>query len=166
MARALGVRQLTSSCTVTSVPRVDHYASRAKIRVGLHNHSRLRPNELASPESFQKALDGRSPYIGITLDIGHFTASGFDPVEFLERHHNHIFELHIKDRKKNDGPNVPFGEGDTPIKQVLQLMQAKHYSMPANIEKEYQTADNVAAVRRCLDYCLEALGAQGSGSKT
>src|SRR5215469_6458207 len=32
---------------------------------------------------------------------------------------------------------VPFGEGNTPIKQVLQLLQKKKYSIPAFVEYEY-----------------------------
>ena len=32
---------------------------------------------------------------------------GYDPVAFIQEHHEKITHLHIKDRKKNDGPNMP-----------------------------------------------------------
>ena len=36
--------------------------------------------------------------------------------------HDRITGLHLKDRRINGGPNVPWGQGDTPIKEVLQLL--------------------------------------------
>ena len=66
--------------------------------------------------------------------------------------------LHLKDRKKNDGPNTPWGEGDTPIKQVLLLLKEKRYPMRAYIEYEYQGKDDsVTEVKRCFQYCKDAL---------
>jgi len=102
-------------------------------------------------------MAGRSEYINVNLDIGHFFAAGYDPVDFINKHHDRIVTLHIKDRKSNHGPNVPFGQGETPIKPVLQLLETKKYKIPANIEYEYEGADTVAEVRKCLDYCKAAL---------
>jgi len=67
--------------------------------------------------------------------------------------------LHIKDRKKNHGPNMPFGEGDTKIKEVLNVLKTKHYPIPANIEYEYGKPgmDTVAEVKKCFDYIKAAL---------
>jgi L-ribulose-5-phosphate 3-epimerase UlaE len=53
---------------------------------------------------------------------------------------------------------VPWGQGDTPIKQVLQLLKEKKYPMRAFIEYEYKgTDDAVTEVKRCLQYCKDAL---------
>jgi len=157
IAQALGVRVLTASANVSTAKRIDPHAARARIRVGMHNHSNLRPNEFARPEDFEEAMRGASPYIAINLDIGHFVAAGYDPVDFLARHHDKIVTLHIKDRKKNQGPNVPFGEGDTPIREVLQLLKARKLAIPAMIEYEYPGQDTIAEVRRCFEYCKKAL---------
>jgi hypothetical protein len=54
---------------------------------------------------------------------------------------------------------MPFGEGDTPIKAVLDLMARKKYKFPANIEYEYKGADTFVEVKRCFDYCKGLLGA-------
>ena len=60
-------------------------------------------------------------------------------------------------RKRDQGDNVPFGDGDTKIVEVLQLLREKKYPIPANIEYEYKGDDTVEEVRKCLDYCKAAL---------
>lgn len=158
MAKALGVGIITASSTLSVVDRVDREAQKAKIKVGFHGHDDTRdPNEFCTPESFAKAMAGRSKYINVNLDIGHFFAAGFDPVDFINKHHDRIVTLHIKDRKRNHGDNMPFGQGETPIKPVLQLLEKKKYPIPANIEYEYEGSDTVAEVRKCLEYCKAAL---------
>ena len=157
IAKALGAKVITASSTVTCAKRVAPYADKAKMMVGMHGHDNTKdPNEFAKPESFEAAMK-LSRYLGVNLDVGHFFAAGYDPVEYLKQHHDRIVTLHIKDRKKDHGANMPFGEGDTPIKQVLQVLKTEHYKIPANIEYEYKGGDTVAEVRKCLDYCKAAL---------
>jgi sugar phosphate isomerase/epimerase len=158
MAKSLGVKVITASSSVTTTRRIDPVARRFKIRVGMHNHSDLRDrNEFAAPDSFIRAMQGASDYIAINLDIGHFTAANFDAVEFLKQHHERIVTLHIKDRKRDQGMNTPFGQGDAPIKEVLALLRQNKWSIPANIEYEYEGQDTVQEVKRCLAYCKDAL---------
>ena len=157
MVKAMGVSRITASSTVTAAARYDKFAQKYKVYCGMHNHSNMKENEYNTPESFAKAMAGRSKYIMINLDIGHFTAAGFDPVDYLEKHHDRIVTLHIKDRKKDQGENVVFGEGDTPIKPVLQLLKKNKWKIPANIEYEYKGADPVTEVRKCYEYCRSAL---------
>lgn len=159
ISQALGVNRITASANVKTSPRIDKYAEQYKTYVGLHNHDSMKPNEFSTPDDWKEALSGRSKYMCINLDIGHFTGANFDPVAFLEEHHEQIITLHIKDRKKNHGANVPFGEGETDIKGVLQLVKAKKYPIPAMIEYEYGKPgmDTVAEVKKCFDYCKQAL---------
>jgi sugar phosphate isomerase/epimerase len=157
MAKALGVKIITASSTLTAAKRVAPFAEKHKITVAMHGHSNLTdPNEFAKPESFAAAL-AMSKYFAVNLDIGHFFAAGFDPVAYIQENHARITNLHIKDRKKNNGPNTPWGEGDTPIKAVLQLLKQKKYNIPANIEYEYRGADAVAEVRKCFQFIKDAL---------
>ena len=134
------------------------YCEKHGIVVAMHGHSNMKEGEFATPESFAKAMEGRSKWIKINLDIGHFWAAGFDPVYFLDKHHADIVTCHIKDRKKDQGQNFPFGEGDTPIVQVLHLLREKKYKIPANIEYEYKgEGDSPTEVAKCFEYCKKAL---------
>jgi sugar phosphate isomerase/epimerase len=156
MTRALGTSVITASASTGVVPRVAAVAARHKMPVGMHNHSRIDPDEFATPESFESALEA-GPFIAVNLDIGHFTAANFDAVAFLRQHHGRIVTLHLKDRKRDQGPNVPFGEGDTPIGPVLRLLRDQRWTIPANIEYEYKGGDTVEEVRRCLEFCRREL---------
>ena len=157
MAKALGVKVLTASSNVTTARRIDPFAKKAKVRVGMHNHSRIHENEFATPADFAKAMEGMSEYLCVNLDIGHFTAANFDAVDYLTKNAAKIVTLHLKDRKKDQGANLPFGEGDTPIKAVLNTLRTKKLNIPANIEYEYKGADAVDEVRKCFEYCKAAL---------
>jgi sugar phosphate isomerase/epimerase len=157
MARALGVPLITASSTISAARRIAPFAEKHGITVGMHGHSDVKnPNEFATPESFAQAL-ALSKWFAVNLDIGHFVAANFDPVAYIEEHHDRISNLHLKDRRKNQGDNVPWGQGDTPIREVLRLLRDKKYDIPANIEYEYDGADATAEVRKCFEFCKAAL---------
>lgn len=159
MANAVGARAISTTTQVTVSKRVAPFADKYKMMVGYHGHDATwDPNEFATPESFATAMS-YSKYNGVNLDIGHFTAAGYDPVDYIKQHHARITNLHLKDRKKDHGPNTPWGEADTPIKPVLLLLKETKYSIPANIEYEYGKPgmDTVEEVTKCVQYCKEIL---------
>lgn len=161
MAKALGVKGITTSTTLTMAKRIAPIADKHKLLVGYHGHDATNdPNQTATLESYQ-TLMAYGKYNGVNLDIGHFTAAGYDAVAFIKEHHAKITNLHIKDRKKNHGPNVAvWGTGDTPMKEVLQLLKAEKYPIPANLELEYpipEGSDIIAEAKKCLAYVKSCL---------
>ena len=158
MARALGAPAITASAQMNSVARIARMADRHGMPVGMHNHSRIEPNEFASPADFDKAMQiGGSAPIAANLDIGHMVAANFDPLAYLKANHQRIVTLHLKDRRRDQGPNVPWGEGDAPIQETLLLLRDEGWDIPANIEYEYPGGDTVTELQRCLDYCKAVL---------
>jgi len=156
LAKALGAKAITTSTQVSMAKRVAPFADKHQFMIGFHGHDQVdRPDEVSTEETF-KTVMAASKYIGANLDIGHYTAANGNPIDFIEKYHDRITNLHLKDRKKDHGANVPWGEGDTPIKEVLQLLKKNHYDFPANIEFEYG-GDPTVEVGKCLAYCREAL---------
>ena len=158
MAKALGVKVISTSTQVSMAKRTAPFADKHKIQLAYHGHDQTQnPDEVSSPDTFATIL-AASKYHAINLDIGHFTAANFDPVSYIQEHHDRITHLHLKDRKKDHGANVPWGQGDTPIKQVLQLLRDKKYDIPGNVEFEY-AGDPMVEIPKCLEYAKEALTA-------
>ena len=161
MAKGLGVKGITTSTTLTMAKRIAPIADKHKLLVGYHGHDATNdPNQTATLESYA-TLMAYGKYNGVNLDIGHFTAAGYDAVAFIKEHHAKITNLHVKDRKKNHGPNVAvWGTGDTPIKAVLQLLKQEKYPIPANLELEYpvpEGSDIIAEAKKCLAYVKSCL---------
>lgn len=148
MTKALGTRIITASSPLTVLPRVAPLAERHDVLVAVHNH-----NE--GPDFFEQAT-ALSPNIWVNLDVGHFFAMGHDPVAYLRTHHARITNIHVKDRMSNRGREMPFGQGETPLREVLTLVRDEKYDMPVCIE--YVGPDGPAIeLRRCLDYCRGVL---------
>ena len=158
IARALGTDVVTASTTLDVARRLAPIADKHKITVGMHGHSNVSdPNELATPDSFAAVMK-LSKYFKVNLDIGHFTAANYDPVAYIREHHASITNLHLKDRKKNQGDNLPWGRGDTPIREVLQLLKRERWPIPADIEYEYRGRGTpVEEVAKCFAYAKQAL---------
>jgi len=159
-AKALGVKILASSTRLPVAKKLIPFAEKYKMTVAFHGHANIEdPNEFATPESFQKAWEMSKRYMA-NLDIGHFTAANFDAVAFIEKNHARITHVHIKDRKKNQGPNVPWGQGDTPIKEVLQLVKKNRYPIHCYQEFEYRVpvgSSSAAEWKKCREYLIRAL---------
>jgi len=158
IAKALGAEIITASATLTIAKRVAPFAEKHRMVVAMHNHSRTdAPDEFARPESFVAAMQ-LSKYYKVNLDIGHFTAADYDAVAYIREHHADITNLHLKDRKKHQGDNVPWGQGDTPIREVLQLLKKERWPIRAYIEYEHRgAAGPVEEVKTCTAFVRQAL---------
>ncbi len=160
MAKGLGVQAITTSTTLSMAKRIAPIAESHKLLVGYHGHDATNdPNQTATLESYD-TLMAYGTYNGVNLDIGHFTAANYDAVAFIKAHHAKITNLHIKDMKRDHGAYTPFGEGDTPMKGVLQLLKKEKYGFPGNIELEYPIPPDstlIAEMKKCLAYCKDCL---------
>lgn len=156
LAKSLGARAISTEISKSDddLKRVGKFADRHKLLVGYHGHAATGPEEWERAFSFAE-------YNGANVDIGHFVAGDHgSPVPFLEKHHARVTHVHIKDRKRGNGPNVPFGQGDTPIIEVLRLIRDRKWPIQATIEFEYKVpagSDRMAELAKTLKYCRDAL---------
>jgi sugar phosphate isomerase/epimerase len=156
IAKALGCKAITTERNDQLAKRLAPFAEKHKIWVAFHNHT----NNVPTIESIDPLMQ-IGDYIGFNFDIGHYVAGthGKSPIPVIEKYHDKIISLHLKDRDAGGG-NLPWGEGQTPIKAVLQLLKKENWPIYADIELEYkvpQGSNPVAEVAKCVQYCKEAL---------
>lgn len=156
-AKALGASHVTLEHPSDDAHtlKLGQMAQKHQIKVAYHGH------EQQTPTFWDTALE-QSEYNALNLDAGHFVAAGYDPVEMIKTKHAHISSMHMKDRQtpENGKKNLIWGDGDTPLKEMLQLMQKEKYSFPGTIELEYEIPYGsyaVKEVQKCLEFCRKAL---------
>jgi sugar phosphate isomerase/epimerase len=154
LAKTLGARAISTEIAEDGPKRLGEFADKHNLLVGYHGH------EATGPEDWEK-LFVYSKHNSANLDIGHFVAGNHgSPVPFLKQHHDRITHIHVKDRKANKGPNVPFGQGDTPIAEVLKLIRDNKWNIEAVIEFEYPIpagSDRMTELRKTVEFCRNAL---------
>jgi len=152
--KALGAVGITRELSDPIAKRLGPFADKHKIWIGFHNHTQLKPT------TYDEGVLSYGKYIGINFDVGHYlTGTGQSPIPFIEKYRERIVSLHLKDRTKAGG-NLPWGEGETPLEEILQLMRKNKWTFPADIELEYQIPEGsnaVAEVAKCVQYCKNAL---------
>jgi sugar phosphate isomerase/epimerase len=154
LAKTLGASALSTEIAEEGPKRLGQFADTHKMKVGYHGHGATKPEHWETAFSYSK-------YNWANLDLGHFLAgNNTSPIAFLKQHHDRITHLHVKDRKLADGPNMPFGEADTPIKEALHLLRDNKWPIDAVIEFEYPVpagSDRRKELARCVQYCRDAL---------
>lgn len=156
LAKALGARAISTELShkENELKRVGAFADKHQFMIGYHNHASTKPEHWETAFAVAK-------FNGANVDLGHFVAgNNTSPVAFIKQHHERITHVHVKDRKFNNGPNTPFGEGDTPIAEVLRLIRDNKWNIQATIEFEYKVpagSSNMAELERAIKYCRDAL---------
>jgi sugar phosphate isomerase/epimerase len=156
LAKALGGRAISTEISneEKDLERLGKFADKHQFMVGYHGHAKTKP------EHWEKAFS-LAKYNGANVDIGHFVAgNNTSPVPFIKQYHDRITHVHIKDRKMHEGLNMPFGEGDTPIVEVLRLLRDNKWNIQATIEFEYKVpagSDQMTEIARSIKYCRDAL---------
>lgn len=153
LAKALGARAISCEISAKDTQRLGSFADKHRLMVGYHGHAET------GPANWEAAFT-QARHNGANLDIGHFVVGNkTSPLPFLKQHHDRITHIHVKDRKLT-GENVPFGEGDTPIKEVLQVIRDNKWPIEATIEFEYRVpagSDRMAEIGKCVQFCRDAL---------
>lgn len=156
LAKSLGGRAISTEISheKDELKRVGSFADKHKMMVGYHGHATTKP------EHWEEAF-ALAKYNAANVDLGHFVAgNNTSPVPFIKQYHDRITHVHIKDRKLNNGGNTPFGEGDTPIGEVLRLLRDNKWNIQATIEFEYKIpagSDRMTELARAIKFCRDAL---------
>jgi sugar phosphate isomerase/epimerase len=160
VAKTLGARGITTEISIQAAIRMAPFADKHQLYVIFHNHGQ--PGQPGF--SFEEFLS-YGPNLMLNLDVGHYYgATGKHPNEVIEKLHDRIVSLHLKDKTGPDADpadtNMPFGQGSTPLADILLLLKEKKWPITADIELEYPIPDDsdaVIEVTRCVEYCRAIL---------
>jgi sugar phosphate isomerase/epimerase len=160
VAEALGCTHTTLELPNddAQLKRIGDFAMKKKIYAAYHTHAQ------GGMQIFDKAFAISKGNMA-NVDLGHWTAGGNvggTPMDFLTRFHDRTASFHLKDRTTPEhcALNLPWGTGETPIKEILQLVKKNKWKIPASVEMEYavpEGSDPVKEVRKCVEYCRAAL---------
>jgi len=160
VAEALGCTHTTLELPTdaAALKRIGDFAMKKKIYAAYHTHAQGGMN------AFDQAFAASKGNMA-NVDFGHWVAAGNvggTPMQFLEKYHDRIASYHLKDRTTPEhcALNLPWGTGETPIKEILQMVARNKWKMPGSIELEYNVpegSDAVTEVKKCVEYCRQAL---------
>lgn len=156
-AKAMGVETITSEPKQEDLPLLSQLCDAYKINVAIHNHPI--PSRYWSPDIVLAALQGQSRRIGVCADIGHWTRSGLDPVESLQKLEGHVMQLHVKDLHEQGAKahDVHWGQGVTNIASVIQELKRQKFKGILSAEYEYNWRHNTPDVQASVEYFRSVL---------
>ena len=159
-AKTLGAKGVSTEIGEKSCQKLGPFAEKHGMYAVMHQH--LQPGQ---PDwTFEKFL-AYSPSIMLNFDAGHyFGATGLHPNGLIEKLHDRIISVHMKDKTGPKGTppntNMEWGKGETPVADILLLLQKNKWPINVDIELEYpvpEGSDAVAEVKKCVEYCRNIL---------
>jgi sugar phosphate isomerase/epimerase len=122
------------------------------VTLNLGNHN---GNRLQSLDDFKAVLPNVNERAKVLVDTGHLLSAGEDIIAFAEGVVDRIGLVHLRDQT-GDTP-VAFGEGDLPLKPLIDLLKGVDYHGELVIEMEkVEWADPADATIQAREY-VEAL---------
>jgi sugar phosphate isomerase/epimerase len=168
VAEALGCTHTTLELPTDAaqLKRIGDFAMKHKVYAAYHTH--LQGSMTAFDQAFAASKGNMA-----NIDFGHYVAAGNvggSPMQFLQKYHDRISSFHLKDRTTPEhcSLNLAWGTGDTPIKEILELVSKNKWKIPGSIELEYdipEGSDAVKEVRKCVEFCRSALTAPSSQAR-
>lgn len=161
VAKALGAIGITAVANDENARLMGPVAARNGMYAILHNHY-----QFAEPGFDVDKLLAYSPANMLNFDAGHyFGSTGLNPADFIRKYHTRIASLHLKDKTSatnatQKNTNQVWGQGETPLTEVLQLVRDQKWPIYCDIELEYPVAPwstSVKEVRTCMQYCRQIL---------
>ena len=156
-AKKMGLIGVTTE-SAESINLIEKLAIEFDLRVGFHNHAGdlAHPNyKVWSPLYIAGLVEGRDKRLGSCADTGHWTRSGIKPVEAIRVLKGRIMSAHLKDLNefgKHEAHDVPYGQGVSSVKEVLDELKAQGFQGNLSIEYEYNWDNSVPEVTKCIDF--------------
>jgi sugar phosphate isomerase/epimerase len=159
IAEVLGARLITLTVTLPAARLIAPMVEKSRFLVGIQGNPNMNPTNpdaISRPEQYAEAVALSKSY-GMSFDIGDATGGGYDTLKFVEAHLDRIALIYLKDRRK-DRLSVSWGDGDTPVAEILRLIRVRKPGIRCYIDCDYKTTDRPADVKRSFEFAKRALG--------
>ncbi len=107
----------------------DNLCQKYGVTMVLTNHPKSHGSPYWNPDDILTDLEGRSKYIGASVDVGHFMRDGTDPYEAVKKYTDagRMYHFHLRDVEAfgAGAKDVAIGDGQGRIGDMLTNMYAK-----------------------------------------
>jgi sugar phosphate isomerase/epimerase len=156
-ARKLGLRGLTGEPPADQLDLVEKMVREYDIRLCFHNHPKD-PNKPDyrnwDPVYLLTMMEKRDPRMGFSVDTGHLSRSGVDPVETVRLFGKRVLSVHLKDVKEatKESIDLPYGQGIGNMAGVLAELKKQGFQGHVAVEYENVTERLLDDVKFCLAF--------------
>jgi sugar phosphate isomerase/epimerase len=159
-AKALGAKGVTEEIGMDSVKKLAPFAEKHGLFAIFHQHM-----QFATAGFNYDDFMAVSPAVMFNFDSGHFFGStGIHPNTIIDKYHDRIVSIHIKDKTgpKTDPANTNqvWGQGQSPLEEILLNIKQKGYPIFCDIELEYDVkpwSTSIKEVKTCVKYARQIL---------
>ncbi len=154
-AKKMGMRAITTE-SADSIDTIEKMVKEYDVMVGFHDHPKQEKNpkyRMWDPNYILELCKDRDARIGACADTGHWATSNLKPLDCIKLLKGRIISLHMKD-KKAMGPShdVPYGQGVTDVKAILDELKAQNFQGNISIEYEYHWENSLPEITECVDF--------------
>jgi sugar phosphate isomerase/epimerase len=140
-----------------AIDTIEKMVKEFDIMVGFHNHPRRNddPNyKVWDPNYILSLVKDRDLRIGACADTGHWVRSGIKPVDALRILRGRVVSSHLKDLHvfTPGGHDMPYGQGVSDIRGILNELRSQNFDGPLSVEYEYNWDNNVADIAQCIGF--------------
>ena len=130
---------------IENINTVQKKLKNSGIRLGYHNHAHEFKQNTDGSVAFEQLIYRTE--LDLEIDTFWAYAAGIDPVKLLDRLHDRVPVIHIKDGYEN-GEGMPLGMGTAPVKAVYQA--AVKYGIPMVVESETLKPSGLSETDICI----------------
>ncbi|MEO5802949.1 MAG: sugar phosphate isomerase/epimerase family protein [Verrucomicrobiota bacterium] len=156
-AKKLGLIAVTTE-SEKSIDTIEKLVKKYDVKVGFHDHPKRATDPtylMWDPNHVLALVKERDHRIGACADTGHWVRSGLKPVDCLKILKGRIISSHLKDLNefgKLEAHDLPYGQGVSDIKGILDELKKQKFSGNISVEYEYHWETSLPEVKQCIDF--------------
>ena len=160
-AKAMGAIGVVDELGDDACKRLGPFAEKHGMYAVFHNHT-----QFGDPTFDVDTMLAYSPSIMLNWDVGHYYGTTcnnsfrLNSYDFLTKYHDRILSIHLKDSTCPLTTHQVWGQGQTPLAEILLLVKKNKWSIYCDIEMVYpipEWSNSINEVRTCVNYCRAVL---------